>query len=145
MWLEGAAKEQQLRDSRFKISDVYSINIASDSKDYESWISQHPDETSVSNAYKKIYNDAVTGGGDANAQWVNLPSQNIKLPLTLITGIMLPAVNLTGAGGSTAKEFCSYLQQGYGPLTNKNFYQVGWYTPVNDELELFSVPLQATN
>ena len=143
MWLDGASQEAELESSRFAMNDVYSINIASDSKDYDNWVAQHPDPESVKNAYRKIYNDSITGAGNPDAQWINQPVGSVKLPLTLITGVMLPAVQLTGAGGQTSVEFCNYLQNGYGPLTSQNFYQLGWYTPNNDQVELFDVPVQA--
>lgn len=144
IWLDPDENNNSIADSRFNVSDTYSINIATDSISYEQWLSQHSDPDVIGQAYRKIYQDAVSGAGTPDAQWINKPKTGTQIPLTLITGVMLPAVQLTGAGGKTATEFCQYLRDGYGPLKKSNFLQVGLYDTEADRVTLFTEPLRAS-
>ena len=96
VWLDDGDADKQLQDARFNVDDMYSINISTDSKTYEDWIGYIGNQTHIVNAYKKIYRDATTGGDNGeNAQWVNNMVRDKKVALTLITGVMLPVVELT--------------------------------------------------
>ena len=67
-----------------------------------------------------------------------------KIALTLITGVMLPVVELTdiSKNGKTADELYQYINDEYGPLQLNNFYQLGWYYQHNSTVKLFDRPIQ---
>ena len=138
IWLDGTARNQQMKNSRFHLSDFYSLNIATDSKNYIDWTADH-DEAAIESGYLKIYNDSITDG----KQWVNKVTSSIKVPLTLITSVMLPRVNLTTPGPDTSGDFMDYVSGGYGPLGLPNFHHLGWLcaTPTTVTVELFDQPI----
>ena len=121
---------------RFNVTDFYSINISSDSKDYTSWIKQHT-KKSIITTYQAIYTSAINTNKIPG--WINQPNQNIKIPLTLITGVILPEVSLQGpgVGVSTAQQFNSYIQQGYGKLKKSSFLHLGYFHTGDQSVKLF--------
>ena len=120
MWSD----EKDDSSSLFKMNDVYSINIASDCKNYTEWKKKHSGKNAIQNAYKKIYTDAINENQPST--WLST-GNNKTIPLTLITGVMLPSVHLTGKSNIVAKEFNTYIKHGYAPLTKINFYNIGHY------------------
>ncbi len=141
VWL--ISKEESLKSNhdKYYLCDMASLNISTDAFNRIDWLLQiknaykgHNISTIIKNAYKNIYLQSI----DPNTGWINSPCKHCELPITLITTVMLPKVNVDSAAsdGNTGNEFLEYyffyLFQGKNPfdypyrtLKKRNFYSLG--------------------
>lgn len=136
VWIKSSAPLPD--NNRFNIEDMFSLNIASDAKTYNDWKSLFANNSAsidkIKKVYEKIYNDSIVEYGG----WMNRPSQDDKyeLPLTLITGIMLPTLNLQSESLQLGDELIEYSGippnvvngKNYGELQKDNIKNIGTAT-----------------
>lgn len=140
MWSD----EKDDSNSLFKMNDVYSINIASDCKNYTEWKKKHSG-TEIEKAYNEIYTNAINGkppytpAKPGPSTWLS-PDNTKTIQLTLITGVILPSVHLTGISNIVAQEFNTYIKNDYTPLTEENFHTIGTYDVTTNKFTINKSP-----
>jgi hypothetical protein len=133
-WIKSSAPLPD--NNRFNIEDMFSLNIASDAKTYNDWKSLFANNSAsidkIKKVYEKIYNDSIVKYGG----WMNRQLQKYELPLTLITGVMLPTLNLQSGSLQLGRELIEYTGsppnvangKNYGTLQKDNIKKIGTAT-----------------
>jgi hypothetical protein len=119
--------------------DILSINFSTDTRSVIDWFnSTNQDQIArfitclVSgsiNATKNKSGNYTFSEGSQGWVFRTLPTitgntVTAQLPVTLLTGVMLPNVNLQSAGSNTASEFAEYVNRGYDTSTVQ-VYDIG--------------------
>lgn len=91
-------------------SDFRSIQFTTDAKNYSDWVNTIPTTSSncLEKAIGKFISTAISSSG-----WVNVSSDSVTVAITLLTGVMLPSLQLTSSGANMPQEFSYYVQNEY--------------------------------
>ena len=89
--------------------DIKSVQFTTDAESYSDWVNIIPAPSEcLEKVIGKFISTAISASG-----WVNTSNDTASIPITLLTGVMLPSLELTSAGSNTAQEFAEYVQKGY--------------------------------